>query len=423
MEAHLDLTQPTQVNKITTPYEICSGPHDTQNCMENPEQAWVDYASSHTNEIRDKKFVSNQGPRNFNEAANTWKDKPNFNWEQTQTFTNPQNKSISVHSSSYQIKLEKALLDFDSNQEKRLSHLHTQFGQHQDYMIGKINLLLKIVSKKLNNTSAPENAGNTMAHKSIAAISHDEKEELRKKGIKSPSKLFSPKYLSPASIKELNKNPSAPKRIHFVNLIIILSTDSDTEEEDTSSTNKPEHELNDMVIRSEGVKEQGKKDDETETDMVVEEVIEEEERIVTSRMAVEASSTPVGKGKRRVKRIKVFIGSFTYECDFMILEDTSSIIDRHLGEMIFEKTFIDETGLIYNEEKGIVIFKQGDEKITFKRLYTIEVFKQTWLMRLSTDSIPPSAHEENFGNGRTHYYQSLLIEDEYKQDEGDRRGG
>ncbi|GJR00427.1 hypothetical protein Tco_0523411 [Tanacetum coccineum] len=180
-------------------------------------------------------------------------------------------------------------------------------------------------------------------------------------------------------------------------------TDSDTEEEDTSSTNKPEHELNDMVIRSEGVKEQGKKDDETETDMVVEEVIEEEER--------------------RVKRIKVFIGSFTYECDFMILEDTSSIIDRHLGEMIFEKPFIDETGLIYNEEKGTVMFKQGDEKITFKRLYTIEVFKQTWLMRLSIDSIPPSAHEENFGHGRTHYYQSLLIGDEYKQDEGDRRGG
>ncbi|GJS88016.1 hypothetical protein Tco_0770652 [Tanacetum coccineum] len=29
----------------------------------------------------------------------------------------------------------------------------------------------------------------------------------------------------------------------------------------------------------------------------------------------------------RVKRIKVFIGSLTYICDFMILEDTSSIIE------------------------------------------------------------------------------------------------
>ncbi|GJY32987.1 hypothetical protein Tco_0417456 [Tanacetum coccineum] len=37
MEAHLALTQPTQVNKIATSCEICSGPYDTQYCMENPE--------------------------------------------------------------------------------------------------------------------------------------------------------------------------------------------------------------------------------------------------------------------------------------------------------------------------------------------------------------------------------------------------
>ncbi|GJX89076.1 MAK10-like protein [Tanacetum coccineum] len=50
MEAHLALTQPTQVNKITTSCEICSGPHDTQYCMEDPEQAFVEYASSCTDE-------------------------------------------------------------------------------------------------------------------------------------------------------------------------------------------------------------------------------------------------------------------------------------------------------------------------------------------------------------------------------------
>ncbi|GJU01808.1 hypothetical protein Tco_1112146 [Tanacetum coccineum] len=37
MEAHLAPTQLTQVNKIATSCEICSGPHDTQYCMENPE--------------------------------------------------------------------------------------------------------------------------------------------------------------------------------------------------------------------------------------------------------------------------------------------------------------------------------------------------------------------------------------------------
>ncbi|GKC31016.1 MAK10-like protein [Tanacetum coccineum] len=50
MEAYLAPTQPTQVNKITTLCEICSGPHDTQYCMEDHEQAFVEYASSRTYE-------------------------------------------------------------------------------------------------------------------------------------------------------------------------------------------------------------------------------------------------------------------------------------------------------------------------------------------------------------------------------------
>ncbi|GKB02681.1 MAK10-like protein [Tanacetum coccineum] len=118
MEAYLASTQPTQVNKITTSCEICSGPHDTQYCMDDSEQAYVDYAFSRVKEMGGKKFTLNQGPRNFNGAANTSKEKPNFNWAHSQTFTSPQNESISVHSSSHQMKLEKALLDFDSNQEK-----------------------------------------------------------------------------------------------------------------------------------------------------------------------------------------------------------------------------------------------------------------------------------------------------------------
>ncbi|GJX65377.1 MAK10-like protein [Tanacetum coccineum] len=54
MEAYLAPTQPTQVNKITNSYEICSGPHDTQYCMEDPEQAFVEYASSRTDEAGGK---------------------------------------------------------------------------------------------------------------------------------------------------------------------------------------------------------------------------------------------------------------------------------------------------------------------------------------------------------------------------------
>ncbi|GKC89679.1 hypothetical protein Tco_1150328 [Tanacetum coccineum] len=57
MEAHLAANQPIQVNKITYSCDICSGPHDIQYCMENPEQAFVDYASSQTNEAGDAKIT------------------------------------------------------------------------------------------------------------------------------------------------------------------------------------------------------------------------------------------------------------------------------------------------------------------------------------------------------------------------------
>ncbi|GKD15437.1 protein kinase-like domain, concanavalin A-like lectin/glucanase domain protein [Tanacetum coccineum] len=123
-----------------------------------------------------------------------------------------------------------------------------------------------------------------------------------------------------------------------------------------------------------------------------------------------------------VKSVKIFIGSFTYECDFMILEDTTSIIDRCPEELVFGRPFIDKTGLVYDKEEETVSFKQDNEKIKFKMPHTMEIFKQTRFIGASTNFIPPLAYEENFSSGRMHYYQSLLIGDEYRQGEGDRRG-
>ncbi|GJU34009.1 hypothetical protein Tco_1182363 [Tanacetum coccineum] len=104
----------------------------------------------------------------------------------------------------------------------------------------------------------------------------------------------------------------------------------------------------------------------------------------------------------RVKSLKIFIGSFAYECEFMLLEDTTSIINRCLGEMVFGRPFIDKIGLVYNKEEGTVSFKQDNEKIKFKMPHTMKIFKQTRFMGASTDSIPLLAYEENLAvEGRT----------------------
>ncbi|GJT74822.1 hypothetical protein Tco_1041547 [Tanacetum coccineum] len=57
MEAHLALNPPVQVNKITSSCEICSGPHNTRYCMENPEQSFVEYASLRTNKAEGKWYT------------------------------------------------------------------------------------------------------------------------------------------------------------------------------------------------------------------------------------------------------------------------------------------------------------------------------------------------------------------------------
>nr|GFA08753.1 hypothetical protein [Tanacetum cinerariifolium] len=204
----------------------------------------------------------NQRPRSFNKATNAWKGKPNFKWAYAQTFTIPQNGSFSSYSSSYQMKLEMVLMDFDSHQERRLSSLETQLGQQQDDMISKINLLWKAVSEKLNDIPIRDTVGYPTTQMNFTSTNYLKKEELQGKGIKSLSKLLSLKHLSQLSLAKQNRNPPSPKRVHFVNLIIILNK------------------------------------------------------------------------------------NFTYECDFMVLEDVTSVVDHDLGLVVFGKPFVETTGLM-----------------------------------------------------------------------------
>ncbi|GJY28077.1 MAK10-like protein [Tanacetum coccineum] len=99
MEAYLALTQPTQVNKITTPCYICNGPHDTRHCMENPEQAFVKYASSRTDEAG-----------------------------------------------------EGLVSEFMASQDARLSKFEADFKQQQSEMTNKIDTVLKAITDRITGT-------------------------------------------------------------------------------------------------------------------------------------------------------------------------------------------------------------------------------------------------------------------------------
>nr|GEX94625.1 MAK10-like protein [Tanacetum cinerariifolium] len=67
------------MNKITTPREICSGPHDTQYCMENPKHAFVEYASSRTDEAGGKWYTFKPEQNNLGDTYNpSWRSYPNL---------------------------------------------------------------------------------------------------------------------------------------------------------------------------------------------------------------------------------------------------------------------------------------------------------------------------------------------------------
>nr|GEX77546.1 hypothetical protein [Tanacetum cinerariifolium] len=127
---------------------------------------------------------------------------------------------------------------------------------------------------------------------------------------------------------------------------------------------------------------------------------------------------------KRVRGLNVFIGNFTYECDFMVLEDTTSVIDHFLGlvydrvrdekeveskEEVKEETeeeteeeeeegnpkhfdtfpTMKELRLVYYKEEGTVVFERDKEKIVFKMPNKMDMFKHIDFADIRTDRIPP----------------------------------
>ncbi|GJT63564.1 protein kinase-like domain, concanavalin A-like lectin/glucanase domain protein [Tanacetum coccineum] len=124
----------------------------------------------------------------------------------------------------------------------------------------------------------------------------------------------------------------------------------------------------------------------------------------------------------RVKGLKVFVGNFTYKCDFVVLEDTTSIIDHYLGGMVFGKPFVKTTGLVYNKDKGTVTFEKDKENITFKLPHKMERFKHIDKDILKTNKIPPFIITRNDDDQeKTHYSDSLNLGPAYRRDEGSRK--
>ncbi|GJU46267.1 hypothetical protein Tco_1203533 [Tanacetum coccineum] len=163
MEAHLAPKQLVQVNKITSSCKICNGPHDTQYCIENPEQAFVEYASSHINEVGGKWYTFKPEQNNLSDTYNpSRKIHLNLRWRQPQNsknnFSNPPNRfqpngsilnrpfNNNPQSFRNQSNLKGLVSNFMASQDARLSKFEADFKQQQSEMTNKINTVLKAIT-------------------------------------------------------------------------------------------------------------------------------------------------------------------------------------------------------------------------------------------------------------------------------------
>nr|GEU90162.1 retrotransposon Orf1 [Tanacetum cinerariifolium] len=242
-----------------------------------------------------------------------------------------------------------------------------------------------------------------MAHINAKSVDHVKKKELQSKGIKTLLKLLSLKYLSQASLEERNRNPSSLKCLHFINSFVIVSKEKEIKKEnkeefakETKKETKEEEEddleyfdmffiidelrYHEWILKNPrppwvSAKIRTRNMDNIKIECMVGQFLKKQTYInlespinVMSRLNYYWIMSEGLKSRRklsspkkianfigRVKGFKVFIGNFAYECEFVILEDTTSVIDHYLGGMVLGKPFVKETRLVYDKENECIL--------------------------------------------------------------------
>ncbi|GJY95360.1 hypothetical protein Tco_0511721, partial [Tanacetum coccineum] len=192
------------------------------------------------------------------------------------------------------------------------------------------------VSEKLDDTPIRNTVGSLTAQMNFMSTNYPTKEELRGNGIKSPSKLLSPKYLSQSSLAEQNRNPSSPKRVYFVNSIVILNKEDKDKEEGNVKPSTTDYEDHEMTVESE-----------EEFEEESEEEIKEEEEDSLKHFDTFPTMKELSYHEWLLKNPRP-------------AWDTTSVIDQDLGSVVFEKLFVGNKSSLRVNTAKIYIFEKED---------------------------------------------------------------
>ncbi|GJU14895.1 hypothetical protein Tco_1142861 [Tanacetum coccineum] len=367
MEAHLAPTQPTQVNKITTPCEICSGPHDTQYCMEDPEQAFVEYASSRTDEAGGKWYTFKPEQNNLGDTYNpSWKSHPNLRWRQPQNsqnnFPNPPNRfqpNGSIPNRSFnnrpqnfnnQSNIEGLVSEFMASQDARLSKFEADFKRQQG-----ANLRWRQSQNSQNNLSNPPNwflPNGSILNRPINNRPQNFNNQSNIEGLDSE---FMASQEARLSKFEADFKQQQSEMTNKINTVLKAITDRIAGTLPSNTVKNPK--LGTHPVSS--AQDEGKvmfieiiQDDEPQNEdphrvegpTTEEPVVEYFDTSLTRDELTyhrkinpgEDANGGISNFIGRIKGMHVFIGNFTYVIDFMIVEDISSILDPRTDEVAYK---------------------------------------------------------------------------------------
>ncbi|PWA80617.1 hypothetical protein CTI12_AA195860 [Artemisia annua] len=408
----------SQVNKITSSCELCSGPHDTRDCMELPEQAFADYASSRTDGAGDKWYTFKPEPNPYGDSYNpSWKNHPNLRWKPNQNApqnnsSNPPNRFQPNGSNSNRTfnnnpsnnygstnNFEGLMSNFMASQEARIAKFTSEFNQQQLEMTNKIDNLLKALNNQV--LSPPhKDARNTNSGPQV-------------------------------------KDPSSSKQVHFVNVVTIKpipKNEIDSEHKEEVKTN--EDEVKEVEVDKEakisGVEEVDDEEDyfnrlpTKEERAYHKDLFDDPETpyflgnpiiktgdpsninipcnighlhvwkayidlkspinimtrahynlIMKKQLGLRTfpSTGWISNFVGRVRGLHVYIGNFTYITDFVIVEDIRPVVDACLTQVVFGKPFVEASKMNYDPSLGIVRFKDETDDVAYQMPCKIEQYR------------------------------------------------
>ncbi|GJZ70973.1 MAK10-like protein [Tanacetum coccineum] len=341
----ISLPQDVPMKKITPSYEICSGPNDTQYCMEDPEQAFVEYASLRTDEAEG--LVSN----------------------------------------------------FMASQDARLSKFEADFKQKQSEMTNKIDTVLKAITDRIAGT-LPSNTVKNLKLSTYPVLSaHSYPTE--------DPQCSTQTHVPSSSNTELICTKKEDGDVMFVE--IIPKDDNSREEEPEAKGQEVEYfdifltrselayhkyliygPIPSIFLRSPIIMEGCPSNLKIPCNIghvnIEKAYIDLNSPLnVITRMMYnwimrrklnpqENVNGGVSNFTGRIKRMHVFVGNFTYIVDFVIIEDISSIIDPRLSQVVLGKPFVEISNMTHDPPEGVVRFTNGNNEVAYKMPHKIEQY-------------------------------------------------